>query len=575
MTAHLAHALLLFGAFWPVANALLLALRGSRPLMLALAPWAAVPALLAAVIVPTTDAPITIPGALLGSEIGLDETAKTFLLFTALLWLAAGVYARAYIDKARQVRFHVFFLLTLAGNIRLIIAQDLLGFYFGYALMSFASYGLVVFERTAAAFRAARVYIVLMVASEVFLFAALVLAAHAAGGTSFSLVQKALADAEHRHLITAAALVAFGIKAGVLGLHVWLPLAHSQAPTPASAVLSGAMVKVGVLGWLRLLPIGIATPEWGTVFLVLGLAAAFYGVAMGLTQNLPKTVLAYSSVSQMGIVTAAVGMALLAQDARHSALPIIIFYALQHGLNKGALFLGAGLVGEKHRLSQWWLWCVLAIPALALAGGPWTSGMLAKLLLKKQTHNLPEFWAHLLPLVLSLTAVATALLLARFLYLIRPRAGADKPQPRSGLLAPWLILLVLAQVLPWQLAPQLPPLSGTSLFASTWPILSIAVLVVVLLRWQALQRVLNRVPQVPPGDVLVFFAALTATLGRCLALSIDWFAHLRLQSHSAAVPVLQKYAQTALTSIERALYHWRFAMVVTLLLGMLFIWQTT
>jgi hypothetical protein len=94
-------------------------------------------------------------------------------------------------------------------------------------------------------------------------------------------------------------------------LHVWLPLAHTVAPTPASAVLSGSMIKAGLLGWIRFLPPGGGgDPAWGAVFIAAGITAAFYGVAIGLGQKHPKTVLAYSSISQMGLITVAFGIGL-------------------------------------------------------------------------------------------------------------------------------------------------------------------------------------------------------------------------------------------------------------------------
>lgn len=570
MTMYLDHGLLMLSAIWPMLNALLLAWRGSRPLMITLAPWAALPALMAAVMVPVTDTPTAIPGALLGSEIGLDATAKSFLLFTSVLWLAAGIYARTYIARAQQVRFYVYFLLTLAGNLRLIIAQDLLGFYFGYALMSFAAYGLVVFEGSAGAFRAGRVYIGLMVASELLLFTAFVLASHASGGTSFSGVQKSLANADNRHWIILLALTGFGVKTGLLGLHMWLPLAHSQAPTPASAVLSGAMVKVGVLGWLRLLPIGlVAMPDWGVVFLMLGLGAAFYGVIIGVTQRAPKTVLAYSSISQMGIMTAAVGMALLAPQIWPALLPVVVFYALQHSLNKGALFLGAGLVGKTHRLSHWWTWWVLVIPALALAGSPWTSGMLAKFLLKQQFHDLPAPWAETLPMVLTLASLATALLLARFLYLVRPEAQGSRRRPHGGILMPWLILVFLGQLLPWMLVPALPKLSMDKLFGSTWPILLTIAVVAVIARW----RLLRKIPEVPAGDILLIVAPVLSKLMHHAHRTIEMAHQLRLKSSTTVTPIVQARMGALLAKCEITLNQWPVAITAALVLAVILAMQ--
>ena len=98
-------------------------------------------------------------------------------------------------------------------------------------------------------------------------------------------------------------------------LHVWMPLTYSAAPIPAAAVLSGAAVKAGVIGLIRFLPFETGVPGWGEVLAAVGLLSAFYGVAIGITQTNPKTVLAYSSVSQMGLLAAVLGMGLAVGDA--------------------------------------------------------------------------------------------------------------------------------------------------------------------------------------------------------------------------------------------------------------------
>ena len=102
-------------------------------------------------------------------------------------------------------------------------------------------------------------------------------------------------------------ILGFGLKMGLVPLHVWMPLAHPVAPIPASAVLSGIIVKAGVIGLIRFLPLEVPSPDWGMALVGLGLLTAFYGVLVGLTQPHAKTILAYSTVSQMGVVAAVLG----------------------------------------------------------------------------------------------------------------------------------------------------------------------------------------------------------------------------------------------------------------------------
>ena len=508
MSPALSLALLVLAWAWPLALACVLLIGGSTRLGRVLAAWSAAPALAAALLLPLPTE-LYWPAVLLGMRLGLDATGQLFLLFTALLWLAGGVYALAYLgDKPGRSRFFVYFLLAMAGNLGLILAQDLLAFYVFFALMSFASYGLVVHERTAEALRAGRIYMVLVVVGELLLFVGMVLAVSAAGSTAFDTVRDALVSSPDFELILAMLIAGLGIKAGMLGLHVWLPLAHPVAPTPASAVLSGAMIKAGLLGWLRLLPLGTAElPQWGVVLIAAGFAAAFYGVIVGLGQRNPKTLLAYSSISQMGVMTVGVGLG-LAAPATWPALGVAIaFYALHHGLAKGALFLGVGVAGATGTLrGRAVAAAALALPALALAGAPLTGGMLAKLMLKAQAQVAPTPLDVWVKTIMPWSALATSLLMARLLYLLWPRAGAVTHPAGAGLWAPWLSVIAAVGLVPWLVAPPMPALEwGAVLWASLWPLaLAALVSVAALLAMRRARRWPGGgLPEVPAGDVVI------------------------------------------------------------------------
>ncbi len=143
------------------------------------------------------------------------------------------------------------------------------------------------------------------------------------------------------------------------------------------------MIKAGLLGWLRFLPLGeVSLPEWGALCAAAGLAAAAYGVVVGLTQDEPKTVLAYSSVSQMGFMLTGIGIGLSAPEAWPAALSAVLLYALHHGLAKGAMFLGVGVPPGDSAAQRWLHAGGLVVTAMALAGAPFTSGSVAKVALK-------------------------------------------------------------------------------------------------------------------------------------------------------------------------------------------------
>jgi formate hydrogenlyase subunit 3/multisubunit Na+/H+ antiporter MnhD subunit len=463
----------------PCALALALLHRGWRQAVVSLMPWATLPAL-ALALLGRPGMMIDIPWLMLGTRLGIDAASQVFLGFTALLWLLAGVYARSYLAQdAGQSRFVAFYLVTMSGNLGLILAQDMLSFLLFFAVMSFASYGLIIHNRDPEAVWAGQVYIALVVVGEVLLFTAMVLAASSAGSVYFPEVTAAVAQDARRDVIIAFVLAGFGIKVGALPLHVWLPLAHPAAPVPASAVLSGTMVKAGLLGWLRLLPLGgPALPVWGALCLVVGLAAALYGVLIGVTQRNPKTVLAYSTISQMGLLTVVVGLGLLVPDSWVRLLSVLLVYAAHHALAKGALFLSVGVIDSVS--GRGWQRGLMAagllLPALALAGAPLTTGACAKAFFKTAAALAPAPWAALLGGLLPLASLGTTLLMGRFLFQVWPYAPTHPPRPEAGRWLPWAVaasgLPVLAVLVPWELFVEVLRLSlaPPMLWSTLWPV---------------------------------------------------------------------------------------------------------
>jgi hydrogenase-4 component B len=456
---------------------------GPLALVLRLAPLTALPALLLALL-GQEGQPLALPWLLLGTELALDATGRPFLLLSAWLWLLATWFAGRHLaGDPRPRQFFLFLLAAMAGNFGLIVAQDLVSFNVCFTLMSLSAYGLVIHRRDPAALRAGRIYLVLVILGEVAIFIGLIGLVYTAGGLLGLTPAGAAATP-----FSAFFLLGFAIKAGLPPLHFWLPLAHPAAPIPASSVLSGAMIKAGLLGWLRFLPPGESTlPEWGLLLLLLGLFAAFYGAVVGLRRNEPKTVLAWSSISQMGLITAGLGLGLAVPAAYPETLAAVQVYAVHHGLAKGALFLAVGVVGARALLAPartgggggWSPAGVLLalgvlLPALSLAGAPGTSGFLAKgqllaggqaaIVLLLPAEGAGALWGpRLFNLLLSLSSVLTALLLIHFLALLgekwrRPGENAAGPGPpaaagsgAAGLLLPWGLLVISGLPLFWPL----------------------------------------------------------------------------------------------------------------------------
>lgn len=454
---------------------------------------------------------------ILETHLGLGFSGPIFLFFTAALWFIAGWYALGYMAEKKAGIFPVFWSLTLTGNLGLVLAGDVPSFYTFFALMTFSAYGLVVSQRSEEAWRAGRIYILLALAGEAMLIGAFLLAV--SGADSFLLADAAasIAGSPYQGLIMFLALAGFGVKAGVFPLHLWLPLAHPVAPTPASAVLSGVMIKAGLIGWIQLLPGGHGGfPGWSAGVILVGLLTAFYAVACGLAQRNLKTLLAYSSVSQMGIMLVVVGAGLADPDAWGMAVVVLGIYALNHAFAKGSLFLGVGVCSAARGAETWRRRAILvglALPALAIAGAPLMGGAIAKEAVKLVTE-IPVETVPWLRILLPLSAVATALLLGRFMILANRemKAPLSATQSGSGLWLPWVASLAATLVgvyfaIPWfalELRTAEPSLLG--IWQSVWPILAGAG---VLVGIRFLPEEMKKGIRIPPGDIVVFLERLS------------------------------------------------------------------
>lgn len=483
----------------PLLYGLLLLWRQDERLVV-VAPVTAVPALLTVILTPL-DTVLVYDWLLLSAHFVFDQTAQIFLLFTAVLWFLAAIFAIGYMAKdPRRPQFFAFFLLAMSGNFGLIVAGDMIGYYLWFALMSFASYGLVVHTGDQEANEAGRIYIILVIIGEVILFAGLALLFFTAGGVAVGdysrLAFAALDPAPITNFISLLLFVGFGIKAGVVVLHLWLPLAHPAAPVPASAVLSGAMIKAGLLGWLRFLYPLQETAQWAEWMLLLGLITAFYGAIVGVSQINAKAVLAYSSISQMGFIMVGVAAWLATGETVGAALVAILLYASHHALAKGALFLGVGFAGKGRGAVV-----AMLLPALALAGLPLTSGAVAKTALKQEAYILPSNWP--VETLLSLAAVGTMLLMTRFLWLMWHSEPSVK-RPSRSMWASWIVLLIMTAVmlfvLPLAQIAVAGSLEAEKWWPSLWPILLAVGLAATAVRF--FPRTIS-LPLIPPGDLVV------------------------------------------------------------------------
>ncbi|MFG1300837.1 complex I subunit 5 family protein [Xanthobacter sp. V3C-3] len=523
-------ALLLAAVALPVLMALVAlkpAARRAPGLLFVLAP---LPALVAALLVPRGMAVLVAPDPF-RFTLALDGPGALLLGGAALLWMAAGAFAASYMRKdPNRAAFAVWWFLTMAGSFAVFLVADVVSFYLAYALASFSAYGLAAHEDTREARRAGNIYLALTVLGEAFLIAAFVMLASGASDAN-PLIRDAVATlpaSPWKGAILTLLLLGFCMKMGLFPLHVWMPLAHAVAPVPGSAALSGIVVKAGVIGLIRFLPQGVALPDWGAALTVAGLVTAYYGVAVGLTQAHPKRALAYSTVSQMGVVAAVLGMGLAAGDATTGLLAA--FYAANHMLLKGVMFLAVGVAAVGPARGRAVL-VVAGVMGLSLAGLPPTGGALAKYAVK------PLAGEGVAAFLLTLSAAGTTLLMARYVLLLA-RARGDGGPAGPGLWVPLGTLAVAALVLPYVVfaavtgsGPEV-ALAPAALAKGMWPValgLALAAL---------LHRFCPPVPEVPAGDILLVAERARPLAARAMALLVSTDAALRRWPVAATALVL-------------------------------------
>ncbi len=386
---------------------------------------------------------------LLKTSLGTGPFGNTFLLITSLTWFFSALFtALGPQNSLKSKSFCVMFLLTMCGNIGLASSRDAVSFYAFFALMTFCAFSLIVHSGKDTARRAGRIYLIMAVLGEGLLIAGIITAVFLSPTHFFVDIAPAMARLPENHTVFLLLWAGFGVKAGLLFLHFWLPLAHPEAPAPASAVLSASMIKAGLLGWMNFFPVGVVSfGSWGMAFAVFGLGGVFFGVMAGLSEKDPKVILAYSSISQVGLMTFCLGLGIWDQALWTVAGPALYLLVFSHALSKSALFLGVAAAGQDTRDSQrkLVLMIMLGIPALILAGAPLTGGAQAKHLLKDAAGA--GMFSGIFSILLSLSSVFTTLLMAHFMRRTAARQSSHKYIPGRTMV--WLFQVAAILCLPW------------------------------------------------------------------------------------------------------------------------------
>jgi hydrogenase-4 component B len=399
-------------------------------------------------------ATLHLPFGLPGSEVRLrlDPLSAFFGVIVDLGAALSSLYAIGYGRKEpdRQ-RILPFFPAFIASMNLVLLADDAFTFLVAWEFMSLTSWALVLaHHRNHDNRHAGYVYLLMANAGTIALLFAFGALAGPGGAYGFDEIRGLSRPGWMQGLALAMTLVGAGSKAGLVPLHVWLPLAHPAAPSPVSALMSGAMTKVALYGLIRILfDLSGASGWWWSVPLLLaGSATALFGIVVAVLQQDVKKLLAYSTVENIGVITVAIGLA-LAFKACHMplaaavAMTAALLHAFNHSLFKNLLFLGSGAIlhatgqfdldrlgGLIHRMPVT-AWLFLAGCASAAALPP-LNGFVSEWLLFQAILVSPDIPQALLrfiiPAVGALLALAAALAATGFVklfgiaFLGRPRS---------------------------------------------------------------------------------------------------------------------------------------------------------
>ena len=431
-------------------------------------------------------AALAVPWRLAVFEVGfrLDGLAALFLLPIFLVAALGAVYAEEYRPAGRgggAGRLRFFYGVTAAAMALVVVAADGVALLVAWEAMAIGAYFLVVADdREESVREAGWIYLAATHAGTLCLFGLFALLRGATGSFALAPLPAGLAGGGVGAAIFLLTVAGFGVKAGIMPLHVWLPGAHSAAPSHVSAVMSGVLIKVGVYGIVRVLFLVPDPPAWwGGALLAIGAVSGVLGVAFALGQHDLKRLLAYHSVENIGIIVLGVGLALVGRAAGEPVWVALglggaLLHVVNHALFKSLLFFGAGAVAhatgtrDLERLGGLGKTmprtaALFLVGAVAISGLPPLNGFVSEWLLYLGLFDAvgaagPAGVGAALtaPLLALIGALALACFVKAFgiVFLGSPRVvlEARPHDPAAAMLAPMAVLALLCAVI--GLAPQ-------------------------------------------------------------------------------------------------------------------------
>jgi formate hydrogenlyase subunit 3/multisubunit Na+/H+ antiporter MnhD subunit len=362
----------------------------------------------------------------IGLYLKLDMFRYIFVWLTALIWFLVTIYSTQYLlSYKNRNRYYLFFMLTYGSTLGIFISQNLLNLFTFFEIMSLTSYPLIIHDEDQYSQDAGKTYLIMAVSGGLVLLMGLFLLYDFTQTLDINEIRFMLQGIGNiKYVISGLIIVGFGVKAGMFPLHIWLPKAHPAAPAPASAILSGVLLKTGIFGILITVEIIIPGDLYiSAALLVLGFITMFTGGFLAIFQRNIKRILAYSSISQMGYIIVGIGLMGILYGHEAIAFYGILYHIINHMIFKVLLFLCAGIIYMKlHELSingiggvgrnKKVLKICFFIGACAIMGVPGFNGFISKNLLH---HALSEaivlyggFWLHFGEVIFVMSSAFTA-----------------------------------------------------------------------------------------------------------------------------------------------------------------------
>ncbi len=378
----------------------------------------------------------------IGLSFRIDMLGYAVMLLSAFIWFFVMIYAHEYMKKEKKsTRFFFFLALTYSSVLGALVSGDLLLMFIFFEIMTITSYMLVIHGQNDQSYKAGYNYIIMGLIGGFLIFTAIILLYFNIGDLRFvSAIEKLNEFGNLKYWIMGLLVFGFGIKAGMAPVHVWLPRAHPVAPSPASALLSGVMIKIGAFGIIRtassyyfpdkssvtgpLDPLWSSASNIGAIIIWTGIITMALGVFLALQQANIKKMLAYHSISQMGYIITGIGVALYLGYEGAMGLSGAIYHIINHALFKSLLFMIAGVIYyhtkelDMYKLGGLWkklpfTTLTFIVAALGISGIPLFNGYISKTILHHgivEAYELGDqmfFYAELIFIVVSAGTVCS------------------------------------------------------------------------------------------------------------------------------------------------------------------------